>query len=70
MMNQVERVKRMYPRGTRVELIQMGNDPYPIPAGTKGTVVYVNDMGQIDIEWDNGRTLSLIPGEDDFKVIG
>lgn len=70
MMNQVERIKRMYPRGTRVELIQMGNDPHPIPAGTKGTVAYVDDIGQIDIEWDNGRTLSLIPGEDAFKVIG
>lgn len=70
MMNQVERIKRMYPRGTRVELIQMGNDPHPIPAGTKGTVVYVDDMGDIQIDWDNERTLSLIPGEDTFKVIG
>ena len=72
-MNEWERASRMakiykerYPRGTRIELIQMGDDPHPIAPGTKGTVVYVDDMGQIGVKWDNGRTLSLIPEEDDF----
>ena len=61
--------KEMYPKGTRIELIDM-NDPYaPIESGTQGTVEFVDDMGQIHMKWDNGRTLALIPGEDSFKVI-
>ena len=47
----------------------MENDPNPIPSGTMGTVVSVDDMGQLIMKWDNGRGLSLIPGEDRFHVI-
>ena len=39
-----ERYKEMYPVGTRLELIQMGDDPHPVPPGTRGTVAYVDDM--------------------------
>jgi hypothetical protein len=61
--------KEMYPKGTRIELIDM-DDPYAsIESGTKGTVEFVDDIGQIHMKWDNGRTLALIPGEDSFKVI-
>jgi hypothetical protein len=61
--------KEKYPKGTRIELISM-DDPYaPLEPGTKGTVVHVDDMGTIHMQWDNGRTLGLIPGEDNFKVI-
>lgn len=73
-MNEWERLRRMaqhtkaaYPVGTRLELINM-DDPYsPIPSGTRGTVQYVDDMGQIGMKWDNGRILALIPGEDSFR---
>ena len=64
-----ERYKQMYPKGTRIELIQMGDDPRPVPPGTRGTVAFVDDMGQIGMHWDNGSSLSLIPGEDSFRVI-
>lgn len=61
--------KEMYPKGTRIELIDM-NDPYaPVPSGTKGTVEFVDDMGQIHMKWDNGRTLALVPSVDEFKTI-
>ena len=65
----VQMYKQIYPKGTRIELIAM-EDPYaPIARGTKGTVVAVDDMGTIHMEWDNGRTLGLIPSEDEFKII-
>lgn len=65
----VEAIKEMYPKGTRIELVCM-NDPYaPVPSGTKGTVEFVDDMGQIAMRWDNGRTLALIPEIDEFKII-
>ena len=66
---QAEIYKELYPKGTRIELIKM-NDPYaPVPAGTRGTVEFVDDIGQIAMRWDNGRTLALVPSEDIFKKI-
>ena len=50
---QVERLRRQYPAGTRITLHSM-DDPQAPPPGTKGTVAYVDDMGTIGIEWDNG----------------
>lgn len=65
----VEMMKARYPEGTRICLDNMENDPQPIPSGTKGTVIAVDDAGQLLMKWDNGRSLSLIPGEDSFHKI-
>ncbi len=64
-----ETMKKMYPPGTRIELICM-NDPYaPVLPGTRGTVKSVDDMGTIHPIWDNGRTLGLVSGEDAFRKL-
>ena len=65
----VEALKRRYPEGTRICLYSMENDPFPIPSGSRGTVLFVDDAGQLIMKWDNGSSLSLIPGEDRFHVI-
>ena len=65
---QVQRIKEQYPPGTRVRLNHM-SDPRAVPDGTEGTVQMVDDQGQLLMAWDNGRSLSLIPGEDSFSVI-
>ena len=66
---QVEFIRKNYPPGTRVMLNNM-NDPYsPVEPGTRGTVRYVDDSGQLGVAWDNGRSLSLIPGEDSFREL-
>lgn len=62
----VERIKEKYPEGTRIVLDKMGDDPRPIPPGTKGTVVHVDDIGTVHCNFDNGRRLGLVPGEDSF----
>ena len=62
----INRLRQEYPPGTRIVLESM-NDPHAPPPGTKGTVVYVDDMGQIGMNWDNGSCLSLMPGLDSFS---
>ena len=47
----VERIKKEYPSGTRVELVEL-NDPYRhLPAGLQGTVSCVDDTGQRQPPW-------------------
>lgn len=65
----VEYLKRAYPAGTRIELVNMYDLYRPIAAGTQGTVRIVDDMGTIHVDWGNGRRLGLIVGEDSFEVI-
>ena len=65
----VRRMKEQYPHGTRIQLDYMGDDPRPIEPGTKGTVRTVDDMGTVHCDFDNGRCLGLVPGEDSFHVI-
>lgn len=57
--------------GTRIRLIAMPNDPDPIDKGMTGTVTHVESgsLPQIEVDWDNGRSLSLIPGVDSFEVV-
>ena len=65
----VARLKAAYPAGTRIRLIHM-DDPYaPVPSGTKGTVSFVDDMGTIHPKWDNGRSLGVVVGEDEFRKL-
>ena len=41
---EIERLKEEYPEGCTVELIEM-NDPYhPVPSGTRGKVIDVDDI--------------------------
>lgn len=64
-----ESTKKLYPPGTRIELISM-NDPYaPVPVGTRGTVKFVDSLGTIFPEWDNGRSLGVVHGENSFRKL-
>ena len=64
----VEHIRAAYPAGTRVELVEM-NDPQAPPIGTRGTVIGVDDIGSIMVDWDNGSGLSVAYGEDRCKVV-
>ena len=66
---QAQRYKESYPPGTRVMLLSMEDPWSPVPSGTRGTVEVVDDIGQIHMKWDNGRTLALVPGEDSFRKL-
>ena len=65
----VDNIKKTYPPGTRIKLIEM-DDPYaPVPSGTRGTVTFVDDAGTVHMKWDNGRTLGIVPNVDDFRKL-
>ena len=59
----VEKVRKEYPVGTRVELVRMDDIQAP-PIGTKGTVLGVDDTASIMVDWDNGSGLHVVYGED------
>ena len=64
-----ERYKESYPTGTRIMLLQMGDDPHPVEPNTRGTVKFVDDMGTLHCDFDNGRQLGIVPGEDSFRKL-
>lgn len=59
----VKSIRSRFPKGTRVELVQMVDVQAP-SIGAKGTVLGVDDIGSIMVRWDNGSSLSVVYGED------
>lgn len=62
--------------GDRIRLVAMADDPNPIRAGQTGTVIGVSSHGsardtwhQLDVAWDDGRTLMLVSPPDTFEII-
>ena len=66
---EIQQIKEKYVAGTKIELIKMYDLLAPVEAGTKGIVERVDDIGNLSIDWENGRTLSLVVGVDEFKVL-
>lgn len=65
----VNMLKERYPEGSRILLENMEDSYAPVPAGTRGTVDFVDDAGQLHMKWDNGRTLAVVPGVDSFRKL-
>lgn len=69
-------MNRLPQQGDRIRLLRMQDDPDPIAPGATGTVVSASRHGfgkdawiQIDISWDNGRSLMLVSPPDEFEII-
>ena len=66
---QAQRYKELYPKGTRILLLHMGDDPRPVEDDMRGTVMFVDDTSTVHCKFDNGRQLGIIPGEDSFRKL-
>lgn len=68
-------------KGTRLRVVKWGpsqiiDDNGTVPPGTEGVVVggtpatTLTPRGQIWVEWDGGAKLALLPGYDEYEVVG
>lgn len=64
----VEGIRKNYPAGIRVELLEMDDVQAP-PIGTMGTVIGVDDTGSLMVNWDNGSGLNVVYGMDRVKKL-
>lgn len=64
----VEAIRKNYPAGTRVELLEMDDVQAP-PIGTMGKVMGVDDTGSLMVNWDNGSGLNVVYGMDRVKKL-
>jgi Domain of unknown function (DUF4314) len=55
--------------GKRIELVDCTDEFTPMTPGSKGTISYIDDIGTVFVDWDNGSRLGLIPGLDKWKYI-
>jgi hypothetical protein len=54
--------------GKRIKLISMVNEQHPVESGTEGTITSVG-FDVISVQWDNGRRLGVIIGEDRYQIL-
>lgn len=62
------KLKKQYPPGTRVRLEYMEDMQAP-PPGTEGTVRCVDSAGTVHITWDNGSSIGAVPGVDRIETV-
>ena len=67
--DEIEALRKKYPPGTMLRLIRMVDDPNPVEPGTIGEIITNDDAGHLIMRWQNGRSLSLIAGVDEFEVL-
>ena len=54
--------------GKRIRIDEMVNEPYPVESGTMGTITNVG-YDIINVNWDNGRSLGVVIGEDRYEIM-
>lgn len=65
----LEQLRKKYPVGTKLQLLSMRNETYPVLPGTVGEVTHIDDAGSIHMRWENGSSLALIPEIDSFQIV-
>jgi hypothetical protein len=55
--------------GDRVEVIRCYDAYTKLRPGTRGTVSLIDQLGTVHVQWDDGRNLGLVPGQDEWRVL-
>jgi hypothetical protein len=55
--------------GQRVKLVFTDDRYTKLHPGSEGVVFYVDDLGTVMVDWEDGSTLGLIPSIDSWTVI-
>ena len=64
---QVERMRKAYPPGAKVECVSI-EDPYVrIPPGTIGEVTDIDMTGTVFVKWRNGVSIGAVYGVDAIR---
>ena len=61
-------LREEFPKATRVMLLSM-DDQHAPPVGSSGTVIGVNDIGSIMVDWDTGGRLNVLYGIDSVEKL-
>ena len=64
----LDRLRWRFPKGSEAELVRM-DDPQAPPVGTRGKVMFVDDVGTIHVNWDTGSTLGAVYEEDEILPV-
>ena len=54
--------------GMRVRMLSM-DDKLPVDEGMEGTIHNIDDLGTLHVKWDDGRSLGVIPGIDNYQLL-
>ena len=65
----VAKLREEYPQGARVMLLKKKKPSPQLRLGDMGNVLHIDGSGQIHVLWDNGSSLTLIPGSDKFMKL-
>lgn len=53
----------------RIRLVRTSDEYTNLKPGDEGTVVFVDSLGTVHVQWDNGSGLGLIPNVDAWEVL-
>lgn len=56
-------------KGRRVRLVRCDDPDTNLQPGSEGTVLFVDAVGTVHVAWDNGSTLGLVEGVDQWQLI-
>ncbi len=60
-------IKEVFKEGMGVYLYEMQGEPNMFDL--KGEVLYVDDIGQVHVRWENGSSLALNVNCDSYKLL-
>lgn len=66
---EIEKIKKIYIPGQKLELINLYSSFNVLLPGTKGMIEFIDDLGNIHVIWEHKKNIQLVVGIDEFKII-